>query len=183
MRVKRKLQCSPNIHFPAAVNGSAFQTNGKIESSQSEGLKQLKRPFVCRVGAGLHTIKKAWFVPHTRQTIVTFESPWRQGEWVAVHFESNYGIVFGAPSRRYILRLMELILPRMNLAKCIRGFWDDAKDALGETISGYLQHVWRAEYDINELPTVKQWLRSGLKNSHQKWTPCRGRMMVRKAKR
>jgi hypothetical protein len=176
------------------VRRRLFKTDSPeaVESSQAEDTrrkddgppKKVKFSFLIKHGLRQpFPIREAWYVPGTQQTIVVCQLPVDVGgEWIVAHLGTNY-IILSAPSKAYAFRLMELILPRCNLPLWIRGFWDGVKEAMGETVHGYLHHVWRAGYEIGELPTVKQWLKSGLKNSHKKFNPCHGKMTVKKRKR
>lgn len=180
MRIRRRLLDSKN--HSADDEGKATQSPRR----KNEGpAKKAKKPLWIKLGSRFQQFEttEVWYVPGARNTIVVCQLPAGVGgEWVATHLASGY-VLFTGPSRKWVLKVCDLILDHCKLAKWIRGYWDDAKDAMGETVHGFLQHIWRAEYTIDELPTVKQWQKSGLKNSHKKLNDSRGRMTVKKRKR
>lgn len=152
-----------------------------FEDVDSEETSKRVKPFDCKVGYQTYRVEEAWTVPGTRKKLAAILCPW-SGEWAVIDRQSNRAIIHGSPSRKYALKLMARIMPRLNLERLLRGLWNDSRDAIPEEVLGYLQHVWLVSYSMDELPTVKQWQKSGLKNSHQKLNPCRGKMMVKRRK-
>jgi hypothetical protein len=181
MRIKRRrLQRQDNV--PADVEDSESEEK---DSGPTGPVQKLKFQFECVVGFQRYKVQKAWIVPNTRSTLVVFPAPWKPGEWSVIHLATNYAVVPSAPSKAYALKLCRLILPYLDIPKLTRNFWDLAREAIPEKVQHFINHVWRADYTLEEIPTVKQWYKSGLKNSHQKFDPnrSRGKIKVKKAKR
>lgn len=171
MRIQRKLRLADGSNgrrkTPAPAPGPA-ETAVKLF------------PWELRVGFQTYRVNKSWIIKGTREQLAILQAHWRDSEWAVVHHPTGVAVIPSAPSREYALKLLGFVLPRLDLARLQRGFWNDAVGSIPDDVVAYLNHVWRASYSLEEIPTVEQWQKSGLKNSHQKVNGSRGKIKVKR---
>lgn len=123
-------------------------------------------------------ISHAEFCPDCRYQFFVLKDSWGGG-WHVCHFPTCSLIVYNAPSKAYALKVFANILPLIDLHKAATQLWYGDRRPLMERVEAYLANVWKCEYPIEEIPSVKTWLKSGFGNTAKDVRTFRSKLRVK----